>query len=75
MNVEIRRCVVWSDLRQEAVRLRDELQSQQIPAKIRWGGFGELSVTVDGRTVFSKRQAGRLPDAGEIPRLVQSARW
>src|SRR2546429_4667901 len=31
-----------------SVRLRDELQSQQIPAKIRWGGFGELSVTVDG---------------------------
>ena len=56
------------------MRLRNELESQHIPAKIRWGGFGELAVTVDGRTVFSKRQAGRLPEAGEIPRLVQSAR-
>jgi len=56
------------------VRLRDELAKVEIPARIRWGGFGELAVTVDGRTVFSKRQAGRLPDADEIRRLVQSAR-
>ena len=56
------------------MRLRDELAKAEIPARIRWGGFGELAVTVDGRTVFSKRQAGRLPAAGEIPRLVQSAR-
>ena len=56
------------------MRLRDELARVQIPARIRWGGFGELAVTVDGRTVFSKRQTGRLPEAGEIPRLVQSPR-
>ena len=63
------------DLRREAVRLRDELQEAlQVPAKIRWGGFGELTVTVDGRAVFSKRQVGRVPEPGEIVRLVQSAR-
>jgi hypothetical protein len=63
------------DLRREAVRLRDELQRVlHIPARIRWGGFGELTVTVDGLTVFSNREAGRKPDPGEVARLVQSAR-
>jgi Rdx family protein len=63
------------DLRREAVRLRDELQTTlHVPAKIRWGGLGELTVTVDGRTVFSKRQAGRVPEPGEIARLVEPPR-
>src|SRR5437867_3738697 len=61
------------DLRREAVRLRDELQEAlQVPAKIRWGGFGELTVIVDGRAVFSKRRAGRVPQPGEVARLVRS---
>src|SRR5207247_1223336 len=34
------------DLRREAVRLRDEVQTTlHVPAKIRWGGLGELTVT------------------------------
>jgi hypothetical protein len=57
------------------VRLRDELQSAlREPASIRWGDFGELTVVVDGRPVFSKRAAGRMPEPGEVARLVQSAR-
>jgi len=63
------------DLRREAVRLRDELkETLQVPATIRWGGLKELTVTVDGRAVFSRRQAGRAPQPGEITRLVQSLR-
>ena len=63
------------DLRREAVRLRDELQATlHAPAKIRWGGLGELTVTVDGRTVFSTRQTGRVPEPGEITRLVGTPR-
>ena len=63
------------DLRREAVRLRDELkETLQVPATIRWGGLGELTVTVDGRTVFSRRLTGRVPKPGEITRLVQSPR-
>ena len=63
------------DLRREAVRLRDELQTTlHEPARIRWGGLGELTVTVDGRTVFSKRGAGRIPEPGEITRLIESPR-
>jgi Rdx family len=61
------------DLRREAVRLRNELQSTvQVAAKISWGGLRELTVLVDGRTVFSRRQAGRVPEPGEISRLVKS---
>jgi hypothetical protein len=61
------------DLRREAVRLRNELQATlQLAATIRWGGLGELTVLVDGRPVFSRRQAGRVPEPGEISRLVKS---
>jgi hypothetical protein len=61
------------DLRREAVRLRDELTTTLgLGAKISWGGLGELAVVVDGRTMFSRRQAGRVPQPGEIARLVKS---
>ena len=61
------------DLRREAVRLRNELQSTlQVAATITWGGLRELTVIVDGRTVFSRRQAGRAPTPGEISRIVRS---
>jgi hypothetical protein len=62
-------------LRREAVRLRNELRATlDVPAKIRWGGLGELTVTVDGRAVFSKRHVGRVPEPGEVARLVGSLR-
>ena len=55
------------------MRLRNELRTTlQVAAKICWGGLGELTVLVDGRTVFSRRQAGRAPNPGEIARLVKS---
>ncbi|MGH7305791.1 MAG: hypothetical protein ACRELZ_21105 [Candidatus Rokuibacteriota bacterium] len=57
------------------MRLRDELrETLQLPATIRWGGLRELTVTVDGQAVFSRRQTGRMPRPGEIARLVQSLR-
>ena len=63
------------DLRREAVRLRDELESTlQVAAKISWGGLRELTVLVDGRSVFSRQQSGRMPEPGEIARLVRSLR-
>jgi predicted Rdx family selenoprotein len=39
--------------------------------RVRWGGFGQLDVVVDGKLVFSKKQAGRSPTAAEIVRLVR----
>lgn len=56
------------------MRLREELHATLgVPARIRWGGLGELTVTVDGRAVYSRRQTGRMPEPGEIVRLVRSA--
>jgi hypothetical protein len=46
-------------------------QTLGTPARIRWGGLGELTVTVDGRTIFSKRDAGRVPAPGEVARLLK----
>ena len=55
------------------MRLRSELESTlRVAATIRWGGLKELTVLVDGRPIFSRRQAGRVPEPGEIARIVQS---
>jgi hypothetical protein len=60
------------DIRREAVGLKQELErSLGISPRIRWGGPGQLDVLVDGKLVFSKRTAGRMPVAGELERLVR----
>ena len=62
------------DIRREAVGLKQELErSLGISPTIRWGGPGQLDVLVDGKLVFSKKSAGRMPVAGELPRLVRPA--
>ena len=53
------------------MRLRDELAREGITAPIRLGGLGELTVKVDGRAVFSYKQAGRVAQPGEVARLVK----
>ena len=53
------------------MRLREELSREGITAPIRLGGLGELTVKVDGRAVFSYKQAGRMPQPGEVARLVR----
>ena len=53
------------------MRLREELAREGITAPIRLGGLGELTVKVDGRAVFSYKRAGRVPQAGEVARLVK----
>ena len=53
------------------MRLREELAREGLTAPIRLGGLGELTVKVDGRAVFSYKQAGRVPQAGEVARLVK----
>jgi predicted Rdx family selenoprotein len=56
------------------VSLRNDLsRSLGITPRIRFGGFGQLDVMVDGKVVFSKKQAGRSPTAAEIVRLVTPA--
>jgi hypothetical protein len=53
------------------VRLREELAREGITAPIRVGGLGELTVKVDGRAVFSYKDAKRMPQPGEVARLVK----
>ena len=54
--------------------LRDSLsRTLGVTPKIRFGGFGQLDVIVDGKVVFSKKQAGRSPNAAEIVRLAEQA--
>jgi hypothetical protein len=56
------------------VSLRDELAKDLgVAPRIRFGTFGQLDVLVDGKLVFSKKQAGRSPTAAEIIRLVRHA--
>lgn len=47
-------------------------QQLKIPTRIKMGGPGSLDVWLDGKRIFSKKQEGRLPQAGEIIRLIQS---
>ena len=35
------------------------------------GGGGVFDVTVDGKTIFSKKSVGRFPEEGEIVRMLQ----
>ena len=56
------------------MRLREELGREGIIAPIRLGGFGELTVKIDRRAVFSYKQAGRMPQPGEVARLVKEMR-
>ena len=39
---------------------------------IRWGGLGQLDVVVDGKVVFSKKTQKRMPERGEVSRLVKA---
>jgi hypothetical protein len=56
------------------VRLREELAREGIDAPIRLGGLGQLDVRVDGRTVFSYKALKRMPQPGEVARLVKETR-
>jgi hypothetical protein len=42
-----------------------------VKPKLRLGGLGQLDVLVDGKLVFSKKQAGRSPTAPDIVRLIK----
>ena len=54
------------------MRLRDDLaKTLGVTPTIRFGGFGQLDVLVDGKTVFSKKQAGRSPTAADIVHAVR----
>jgi selenoprotein W-related protein len=44
-----------------------------VDAKLTRGSGGVFDVVVDGKLVYSKRDAGRFPEPGEVTRLMESA--
>lgn len=53
--------------------LKKELEAGLgVSPRVRWGGLGRLDVLVDGQVVFSKQAANRMPEPGEVVRLVRS---
>jgi hypothetical protein len=54
------------------VSLKENIERQlKIPTRIRMGMPGSLDVFVDGQKVYSKKQTGRAPTAGEIIELIR----
>lgn len=52
--------------------MADELKkSLGADSKLIPGSGGVFEVTVDGTLVFSKKEAGRFPEAGEVPGLLK----
>jgi len=55
------------------VSLKEGIEQQlKIPTKIKMGGPGSLDVWVDNKRIFSKKELGRMPQQGEIIRLIQA---
>jgi hypothetical protein len=55
------------------VSLKDAIENQlKIPTSIKMGGPGSLDVFFNGERIFSKKETGRMPQQGEILRLVQA---
>jgi len=48
-------------------------QSLGVEPELIAGRGGVFEVAVDGRTVFSKKEAGRFPEDGEVLDLIRSA--
>jgi hypothetical protein len=57
------------------VRLQAELARETgVTPTIRWGGFGQLDVVADATVVFSKKAVKRMPEPGEVARLLNARR-
>lgn len=54
------------------MRLKNRLESELgIPIRLRIGAPGALQVLVDGESIYSKKQTGRLPSADEVLALIR----
>ncbi len=63
------------NLRRAAVSLRDAAERELgVRAKIKTGSFGEMTVSVDGRNVFSHKKEGGMPGTDELLRRIAAGR-
>jgi predicted Rdx family selenoprotein len=54
------------------VRLKNNIERElAIPIRLRAGAPGSLSVLLNGELIYSKKQAGRSPNADEIIKLIR----
>jgi selT/selW/selH-like putative selenoprotein len=54
------------------VSLKNEIERELgIPIRLRAGAPGSFSVLLNGAQIYSKKQAGRSPDAAEIIKLIR----
>ena len=66
MEIDIHYCAPWN-YEPRAVGLADELKKAfGVEANLVPGGNGIFDVIVDDERVFSKYEAGRFPDPGEV---------
>jgi hypothetical protein len=60
-------------LKQQAVRLQRAIAERTgNTPQLRFGGPGSLDIIIDGETVFSKKQAGRIPSVAEGLAIVET---
>ena len=70
MKIAIEYCVNWN-YKPRASSLGDELNKQYgAEIKLAAGSGGVFEVTVDGKSIFSKRKLNRFPEEGEVAALI-----
>jgi hypothetical protein len=49
------------------VSLKQDIERElKIPVKLKMGSPGSLNVIVDGKTIYSKSETGRMPTSAEL---------
>jgi len=49
------------------VSLKQDIEREmKIPVKVKMGSPGSLNVIVDGKTIYSKSETGRMPTSAEL---------
>ena len=72
MEIKIQYCSVWN-YKPRAAGLAEELQNEfSATVTLDAGSNGVFDVSIDGEMVFSKFNAGRFPEPGEIGRLFRN---
>jgi len=63
------------NIRRAAVGLRKAVERELgLQARIKTGSRGDMVVLVDGRSVFSYKKEGGMPETGELLRRIAAAR-
>jgi predicted Rdx family selenoprotein len=54
------------------VSLKQDIERElKVPVKVKMGSPGSLNVIVDGKTIYSKTETGRMPTSAELIALLR----